>query len=161
MKKLIVFSLAVVLLTGLFGMSAAVAAKKGPRNNVCRNCGMGSQQDGFMIQNLKMLGLDDNQMEEIRNIHVAARKDTVKKRADLEVAQLELRDIMRKDAVDVNSAEAKVKQIEAMKSDIKMIHIKALAEVKTKLNPEQRKKFNDMTRDRKPGMGSRRSGNVR
>jgi len=158
MKKFLVYSLTLVLLTGLFGLSAAVAAKKGMRHDMRKGCAM--EQGGEpMMHRLKMLGLDDAQMEDIMSIHMKARKETIRKKADLEVAQMEIREMLRKDAIDVNAVEARVKQLEAIKTDIKMTHIRALAEVKAKLTPEQRKKFNNFMMDMKGNCGMGGGGN--
>jgi Spy/CpxP family protein refolding chaperone len=44
----------------------------------------------------------------------------------------------------MNAVEAKVKQLEAMKTEMQLSHIKAMEECKAKLTPEQRKKFREM-----------------
>ena len=94
-----------------------------------------------MWRGLRGLGLDEKQKEEIKEIKSRVMKDTIRKRSDLQVARIELKDILDKDAVDMNAAEAKLKQISSMLTDMRLSHIKAMEEVKAKLTPEQRKKF--------------------
>jgi len=94
-----------------------------------------------MWRNLRGLGLDEKQAEAIKEIKSRVMKDTVRKRADFQVARIELKDILDKDPVDMNAAEAKLKQLSSMLTDIRLSHIKALEEVKAKLTPEQREKF--------------------
>lgn len=92
-------------------------------------------------RNLRGLGLDEEQKEEIREIKSRVTKDTIRMGADLRIARMELRDILDKDPVDMNAAEAKLKQISSMRTDIHLSQIKALEEVKAKLTPEQKEKF--------------------
>ncbi len=137
MKKLMVVPVVVMMLFAGFGFSDA--AMRG------RGAGQGMGMAGHpMFEKLKALGLDDKQMGEIKSIHFATMKEVTKKRADMQVARIELREILGKDPVDLKAAEAKVRQIEAARGDIMMMHIKALEEVKGKLTPEQRKKFESM-----------------
>jgi len=97
-----------------------------------------------MMEKLMSLGLDDKQKESIRSIHMNMKKEHIKGRAGVDVAQIELKEILMKDPVDLKAAEAKLRQIEAMKTDLHFGHIKAHEEVKAVLTPEQRKKFNTM-----------------
>jgi Spy/CpxP family protein refolding chaperone len=94
-----------------------------------------------MWGHLKGLGLDEKQKEAIKEIKSRVMKDTVRKRADIKVAGIELKDILDKDPVDMNAAEAKLKQIESLRTDMRLSRIKAIEEVKAKLTPDQRKKF--------------------
>jgi Spy/CpxP family protein refolding chaperone len=93
---------------------------------------------------LASLGLDEKQKEAIKEIKSRVAKDTVRKRADLEVAGIELRDILDKDQVDMAAAEATVKKMASLQADIRLSHIKAMQEIKAKLTPEQRKKIKEM-----------------
>ncbi len=92
-------------------------------------------------RNLSGLGLDEKQKEAIKEIRSRAMKDAVRKRADLQVARIELKDILGKDPVDMNAAEAKLKQMSSMLADFRLSRIKAREEVKAQLTPEQREKF--------------------
>jgi len=95
-------------------------------------------------RSLMSLGLDEKQMEAVREIKSRVMKDTIRKRADLEVARIDLRDLLHKDQVDMSAAETTLKKMASLQTDIRLSHIKALEEIKTKLTPEQRKKFNEM-----------------
>jgi Spy/CpxP family protein refolding chaperone len=44
----------------------------------------------------------------------------------------------------MKAVEAKVKQLEMMRTEMHLSHIKAMEECKTKLTPEQRKKLREM-----------------
>jgi Spy/CpxP family protein refolding chaperone len=132
MKKLVLF-LAVVLLVGM-SVSAYAMNKKGM-------AGKGMHGEQMMKEKFEALGLDEKQKETVMAIHLKTKKEMVRKKADVEVAQIELKELLGKDPVDLQAAEAKVKQIEALKTDMKMTHIRTREEVKKVLTPEQKKKF--------------------
>lgn len=116
--------------------------------------GMKTMRPGHrMRMRLKRLGLDEKQKEEIRDIGIRVRKDSISKMADIRIARIDLKDILAKDPVDMKTVEAKLKQIESMQTELRLSRIKAMLEVKALLTPEQRKKFReDRETFRGPGM---------
>ena len=71
-------------------------------------------------------------------------KKMIKKRADECIAGIEMKELMDKDPVDIKAVEAKLKQIETIKTEMQLSLIRAAEEAKSKLTPEQRKKFKEM-----------------
>jgi len=145
MKKLVLISLAVLFVMGLAVSSDAVVKKKGAGGRAGMaawdgGCGC----NGFPMEKFKALGLDEKQTEAVKAIHFRTKKEMIRDRADAEVAEIELKEILSKDPVDLKAAEATVKKIEAVKSEMRMLHIKAMEEIKANLTPEQRKKFVSM-----------------
>ncbi len=90
------------------------------------------------------LGLDEQQKETIHAIIDRTARVLIKKRADLLIAKIDLEEILHKDPVDLRAAEPKLKQIEAMKTDMFLTHLKAFEEIKSKLTPEQRGRLKEM-----------------
>jgi len=119
--------------------------------------GMGGMmgEDHPMWQHLKGLGLDEKQKEAVRAIKSRAMKEMIKRRADKQIAKLELKDILGKDPVDMRAVEAKLKEIEAIETDMHLSHIKSMEEVKALLTPDQKKKMKEMIEmgPMKGGMG--------
>jgi Spy/CpxP family protein refolding chaperone len=159
MKKLPAFIFTMAFLMGLFAVSDAAMCGKGMDEKSMMGGGTGMMGDGmgmdrehYMMRKMMSLGLDEKQMEEIKAIHLNSRKEAIRKKADLEIAEIELREIMAQDPVDLRAAEAKVKQIEALKVGMKMEHIKTMEEIKGKLTPEQKKKFHSMMTAHMGGM---------
>lgn len=146
MKKLVLFVLAVFLVLGLAVNSGAAekAMSDGPHGGMHMrgyDGGCGCSGAGSHFAMFKKLGLDDKQKEAVRQIHLSTKKEMIKKRADVQLAKIELQEILSKDPVDLAAAETAVKKVESLKSDIKMLHIKAMVEIKSKLNAEQKKQF--------------------
>ncbi len=104
-----------------------------------------------IMRMLKALGLDEKQKESIHTLINKTMKDMIKKRSDLLIAEMDLEDALHKDMVDMSAAESKLKQIEAMRTDMFMTHLKAFQEVKSMLTPEQRSKLKEMMERRMMG----------
>jgi Spy/CpxP family protein refolding chaperone len=148
MKRLLVLSLSVIFLMGWLGFSEAAmcegCASMGRHEMGHRMPGMGMSGAHGLPGVIASLGLDDKQREEIESIHFKCKKDAIKKKAAVAVAQIDLKEILGKEPVDMNAAEAKIKEIEGIKADLRILHIRSIEEIKTKLTPEQKKKFTSL-----------------
>jgi Spy/CpxP family protein refolding chaperone len=101
-------------------------------------------EDHPMWKHLMGLGLDEQQKEAVKAIKSRQMKDMIKKRADKQIAKLELKELLDRDPVDMKAVEAKLKQIEAIETDMHLSHIRTMEEVKAKLTPDQKKKMKEM-----------------
>ncbi len=95
-------------------------------------------------KHLMCLGLDEKQKEAVKDIRNKTMRETIKKRADLQIARLDLRDLLDKEHVDMKAVESKLKTIESLETDVRLSHIKAFEEIRAILTPDQRKKFREM-----------------
>ncbi|MEN6373900.1 MAG: periplasmic heavy metal sensor [Smithella sp.] len=84
------------------------------------------------------LNLDEKQKEAIKEIENSATKELIRKKAAEQIAEIELRDILDKDSVDLKAVEAKLKQIGTIKTESQLLIIKSVEKMKEKLNPKQR-----------------------
>jgi len=96
------------------------------------------------MNKLMSLGLDEKQREAIKEIVRTTMKETFRKRADLSIARIDLKDLIDKDPINMKAVESKLNQIGSLEADIHLSHIKTLEAIKVKLTPDQRKKLNDM-----------------
>ena len=78
-------------------------------------------------------------------------KTSIKQRADVRVAELELQQLLDADPVEMGKVEAKLKDIEGLRTALRLNLIKAHEQAKGVLSPEQRQKF-ERIHDRMPGM---------
>jgi len=120
---------------------------KGMASGMMCCCGMdGKMMDAehHMAKLIKDLNLDDQQKVFMGEIKSRMMKETIRRKADMHIAQIELKELLMQDTVDMTAVEAKVKQLEAMKTEMQLSHIKAMEECKAKLTPEQRKKLKEM-----------------
>ena len=87
------------------------------------------------------LGLTDQQSDRLRQIMVETEKTNVKSRAEIAVRGIELRELLRADKPDRDTAMKKVQEISDLRRDVMRQHIDALLAAKTVLTPEQQKKI--------------------
>ena len=102
------------------------------------------ERQHHMKMMLMRLGLDEKQKAEVDRMMTAHMKDAIKKKADLDIAKLELKGILSKDPMDMRAAESKMKEIEAIKTAIFLSHLNVHQEIKSVLTPEQQTKMKNM-----------------
>ncbi len=102
------------------------------------------KRDHHLWRRLASLGLDEKQMAAVKEIRSRVAKESVRKRADLQVTKIDLRDVLDKDQVDMTAVEGALKKMASIQTDMRLSHIKAMQEIKAVLTPEQRKKFKEM-----------------
>jgi Spy/CpxP family protein refolding chaperone len=102
------------------------------------------ERQHHMKMMLMRLGLDEKQKAEVDRMMTAHMKDAIKKKADLDIAKLELKGILSKDPMDMTAAESKMKEIEAIKTAIFLSHLNVHQEIKSVLTPEQQTKMKKM-----------------
>ncbi len=102
------------------------------------------ERQHHMKMMLMRLGLDEKQKAEVDRMMTAHMKDAIKKKADLDIAKLELKSILSKDPMDMRAAESKMKEIEAIKTAIFLSHLNVHQEIKSVLTPEQQTKMKNM-----------------
>jgi Spy/CpxP family protein refolding chaperone len=144
---------------GMMGGCGMYGDMMGP--GMMGGCGMHGSMMGTehrMMDRLMDLNLDEQQRTSINEIKSKMMKDTIRRSADIRIAQIELKDLLSQDPVDMKAVEAKVKQLETMRTEMRLSHIKAREDIKSKLTPEQRKEFREMLEKRPmmKGMGMMR-----
>ena len=144
MKKLAVI-VAVVSVLALAVLAYGEMDDPGMGPGMMGDCGMGGQMmEHHMSKHLMGLDLDEQQKTLIGEIKSRMMKDNIRRTADMRIVQIELRDLLRQDPVDMKAVDAKLKQLEMMRTEMRLSHIKAMEDIKTKLTPEQRTKFREM-----------------
>ena len=113
---------------------------------------MGMPRPSQQVRMLKAeLGLSDEQAKKLTQIFSQATKDGIKQRADIRIAELELRELLEADPVDMGQVEGKLKAIEGLRITLRLSLIKAHEQAKGVLTPEQRQKLEGL-HDRLAGM---------
>lgn len=140
------------------GCSAGMQAPPGPMGNGCMHGMMGghgktgiqgmpeSEKYGKMyLMALSGLDLTEDQRKKARTLKSDYIKGSIKAGADIGVAEVELKELLAAEAVNLGRVRAKIKEIESKKADLRFFRIKSLEEFKKTLTPEQRKKIGSMT----------------
>jgi len=161
MKKIGLTIIAACFIAGLVVASAGAQMSGGKGSGMgmgggmgmCGGGGMGMWDGTHAMHVISALGLDVNQSTEVKAVLLKLQKEMIQKRADIQVAEIELKEILEKDPVDVKVAETKVKQIASLKTEAAMMHIQGIEDVKARLTPEQKKKLSEMMQMRGMGPG--------
>jgi Spy/CpxP family protein refolding chaperone len=95
----------------------------------------------LMLQHRDELELTPEQVERLGKLRLDFQKTAIKRSADLQVAELELEELRRKEQVDLAKVEAQVKRIETLRAEQQMSPIRTIEEGKALLTPEQRQKL--------------------
>lgn len=139
--------LAVVLIAVLTGIVNAETGGPGKGSRMTADCGMEGQMKGaekHMSRHLKGLNLDEQQKASVGEIKTRMMTETRARVTDMRVVQGQLRDLLIQDTVEMKAVEAKVQQLEMMRSNMHLAHIKAMEEIKVILTPVQKTKFKEM-----------------
>ena len=87
------------------------------------------------------LGLSDDQKDRLKDILASHRKEMIQKRADIEVAEVELKELVMPDSPQFDKAKKKVSQIAKMHGEIGERHLDVLQKARGVLTAEQIEKL--------------------
>ena len=154
MKALLTLCLAVVFASPAFAeMKDMPMEHKGPGHmEMCNMCSMDRPGDGMgdmmgkCLEHADKLGLSAEQINKIKPIHREMKKKQIRFKADLEIAQMELKEIMEVKDFDLEKATAGVKKLADMKTAQHLEMLKSMKEVRAVLTDEQFKKMHKMMR---------------
>jgi len=97
------------------------------------------------LQNRQQLGLSADQAKTLEAIRSEFQKEATRRSAEIQIAELELSEFLRAEPVDLAKVEAKLRQIEVVRMDLRLSRIKVLEKGKALLTPEQRKKLESLS----------------
>ena len=99
----------------------------------------------YMLSRREDLNLSTEQVRSLERLRTDFERDAVKNEGDLRVAELDLQEILKSDSVDLKKAEAKIREIEKLRADLRIGRIRAIEQGKAVLTQEQRARLRDMT----------------
>jgi len=106
--------------------------------------GMMMGDDHPMAEHFADLGLDEKQKEALKALRSRMMKEMVKKRADVQLAGIELKDLLDKDPVDMKAVETAAKKRDSLKTEMFLAQVKAHEEMKSLLTADQKKRLKEM-----------------
>jgi heavy-metal resistance protein len=95
----------------------------------------------ILLDHRREIGLTPAQVQELERIRTAFQRDSIKLEADRRVAEIDLDSLLASDPVDVPAAEAKIRDIERLRGDLRVARLRAIERGKAQLSPEQRAKL--------------------
>lgn len=119
----------------------------GQRRDMMRRAQMGLPLIRMMLFNREPLGLSPAQVTNLETIRMDYLREVIRRRADIQIARLDLVTLMRPDpadpagAVDTAKIEGKIREIERMRGDVQVARVRAMEAGKTQLSADQRAKL--------------------
>jgi Spy/CpxP family protein refolding chaperone len=162
MKKQVLVTLGFLAMAGV----VAAAGMQGPGPGARRAGRMGGGPGGPGGPDLpklkEQLGLSDAQLEQLRTLRADHQKIQIRRRADQEIARLELHQLMTATALDEKAVAVKVKELGDLGSAALKARVDSHLALRKVLTPEQQKKMHElrpmMHRGGEPGMRPSRGG---
>jgi len=111
--------------------------------------------DMMCMEQANKMGLTDDQMMKMKPMHSEMQKKQIRSKADLRVAEIELKEIIEVKDFDLDKAKSAVKKIEDIKTARHLEMLKAMKDMRAILTDEQFKNMHKMcmkkTGEKKPG----------
>jgi Spy/CpxP family protein refolding chaperone len=135
------------------GMGMGMGAGKGP--------GAGHPGMMFSPSFLKdQLKLSDDQIEKFKKLRNDYERETIRRGADIKIAEMDLWDLFEKKDLTADQLEKKVREVETKKTDLRVFRFKQVFAIKTILTPEQFEKFRSLGMSMFSGGGYGRGGGM-
>ncbi len=95
----------------------------------------------FMLRHRDELGLSTGQVQTLERLRTDFQREAIRREADLRVAEIDVGTLLKADPVDLGQVEAKLREIERMRTDSTLARIRTIEQGKAQLTPEQRSKL--------------------
>lgn len=147
--RYILIGFAVLLLLGTGVNVAAHGGSTGVLEMVAAYLSSERPLISLMLRHREELGLSNEQVRALEAIRSDFQKEAARRSAEIQVAELELQELLREEPVDLGKVEAKVKQIAALRAEHRFSRIKAIEQGKALLTSEQRQKLESLAARRR------------
>lgn len=148
-RLLIVAVLAIALMIG-FIVPAVYAERCGQRKGKGHHGDIGNmvcKKAMMMCKNKDELGLSDEQVERIKSLKIATKKNLIKTQAEIDIVKIDIRAEMWKDTVDAEAIKKLIDKEYELKKEKAKSSIDAYVNLKEILTEEQRKKLKTLFED--------------
>jgi hypothetical protein len=98
----------------------------------------------FMLRNREKLDLSAAQVKNLEQLRNDFQKESIRKDADLRVAEMDLSNLLNGEKPDMAKVDAKVREIERLRGDLRIARIRTIEKGKEQLTADQRKKLQEL-----------------
>lgn len=95
----------------------------------------------IMLSYRHELGLSASQVQELERLRTEFQREAIKRDADQRVAEMDLASLLKAEPVDMGKVEAKVRDIERARADLRLARIRVIDQGKAQLTSDQRTKL--------------------
>lgn len=106
--------------------------------------GMGRGMGEHFAVILRHLDLSDAQKQKMRDIHERQMRRDIQARADLQIAEMDLRQAMHAESPSTSAINAQIDKVAKLRTDMEKAHVAALMEARALLTPDQQKKAREL-----------------
>ena len=112
----------------------------------------------LMLHHKDELGLSPDQVQNLQRLRGDFQREAIRRDADLRIAQMDLATLLERDPVDLGQVEVKVREIEQLRTDLRLARIRAIEQGKAQLTAEQRAKLRTLLAEPEHGWPRPRRG---
>ena len=87
------------------------------------------------------MAITDEQESKLKSVRTAFKKSKIKMKAEVELANLDLHELLKNEESSLSDIESKLKNVHMLEADLLMASVKAKREAKAVLTPEQRSRM--------------------
>jgi membrane-associated protease RseP (regulator of RpoE activity) len=98
----------------------------------------------LFLRHQEALGLKPEQVKELEHLNYEQKKQEIKAEAEIEIAEIELQELLDEPEIDLTKVEQKIKQLEAARGAKLLFAAKTLHRAQTLLTDEQRAKLKQL-----------------
>jgi Spy/CpxP family protein refolding chaperone len=108
----------------------------------------GSREDRPVISqalnNREALGLSADQVRKLEQLRDGFQRQSIRNDADLRIVEIDIAALLENDPVDLAKLEAKMREEEKLRTDLRLARIRAIEQARGLLNTEQKKKLQEL-----------------
>lgn len=101
-----------------------------------------------MLSSKEYLGLSPEQVKKLEQLRDNFQRQSIRNEADTRIVELDIAGLLDSPSVDVAKVEAKIREAEKLRADLRIARLRAMEQAKAVLTTEQRKKFSDSVESR-------------
>jgi Spy/CpxP family protein refolding chaperone len=101
----------------------------------------------IMLSHRQELGLTTAQVNELERLRTEFQREAIKRDADMRVAEMDIAALLKSDPVDLAKVEAKVREVERARADLRIGRFRAIEQAKAQLTQDQRAKLASVLAD--------------
>ena len=101
----------------------------------------------LMLRHRDRLGLTADQIKQLEQLRNDFAKESIRSEANLRIVEMDLSSLLEAQAVDMTQVEAKIREIEQIRGDLRIARIRSIEKGKAQLSAEQRRKLQELQAD--------------
>jgi hypothetical protein len=101
----------------------------------------------LMLRHRERLALTADQVKYLEQLRNDFAKESIRSEANLRIAELDLTSLLETQPVDMARVEAKIRDIERIRADLRIARVRSIEKGKAQLSAEQRRKLQELEAD--------------